>query len=166
MEIPERVVQRLIDRSLEVEGGCIETTYCIGSHGYGVVGWWDSGARVVQTTHRAMWLGVKGPVPDGYHLHHKCFNKKCLNLDHLEPMEAGENIARTNGHDWELGFCKWGHPRSETYVHPSGKRECHPCKRGWGRRYQARRRQELRAEKQRRKEESDSQRIEVPDPEH
>lgn len=32
---------------------------------------------------------AKRIIPDGYHLHHLCENKGCVNPDHLQPMSPG-----------------------------------------------------------------------------
>lgn len=41
--------------------------------------------------HRIVWEKANGPIPDGYHVHHRCENKACINLEHLELLEAGEH---------------------------------------------------------------------------
>lgn len=36
--------------------------------------------------HRYFHEKENGPLPDGYHLHHKCEVKNCIRLSHLEPL--------------------------------------------------------------------------------
>jgi hypothetical protein len=83
-------------------------------------------------SHRAVYLTLKGSIPDGMDLDHLCRNPPCCNPDHLEPVTRRENLARApsiiyartgerckNGHIWT--------PQS-TYWHPSQNcRVCRTC---------------------------------------
>jgi hypothetical protein len=46
--------------------------------------------------YKYLWEQENGPVPEGYQLHHQCRNTECINIDHLELMEAGEHTKLTN----------------------------------------------------------------------
>ncbi len=75
--------------------------------------------------HRLAWTHLRGPVPDGYHVHHKCHNRRCANVDHLEcvsPAEHGEAHRPTK--------CKAGHPLhgGNVHRHKKGTRECRACR--------------------------------------
>lgn len=52
------------------------------TRGYGVVckgrGW----PQVV--AHKYAWQKINGPVPEGFELHHRCENRPCIRLDHLQ----------------------------------------------------------------------------------
>ncbi len=37
--------------------------------------------------HRVAYQEFVGPIPDGFVIHHKCRNKRCFNVYHLEPKE-------------------------------------------------------------------------------
>lgn len=42
--------------------------------------------------HRFMWEKLRGPIPSGLVLHHKCENTLCVNPDHCEPVTHRRNI--------------------------------------------------------------------------
>jgi hypothetical protein len=64
-------------------------------------------------THRLGWKLLRGPIPDGMELHHRCGVHACWNPDHLQVVTHGENSAyvhagrrcqvRTCGSTHELG---------------------------------------------------------------
>ena len=41
--------------------------------------------------HRFAYEALKGPIQDGYHLHHTCGTTSCVNPDHLEQVTASEH---------------------------------------------------------------------------
>lgn len=45
--------------------------------------------------HRKRWRRERGPIPRGYHLHHRCAEPRCINLDHLELLPAREHFILT-----------------------------------------------------------------------
>lgn len=56
------------------------------------------GFRVEYLAHRTMWTLLKSPIPSGMELDHKCFNRLCINPDHLEVVTPGVNKKRRRGH--------------------------------------------------------------------
>lgn len=44
--------------------------------------------------YRYYYEQAKGPIPEGYHIDHRCFNVKCVNPTHLEAVTPGENYQR------------------------------------------------------------------------
>jgi hypothetical protein len=46
-----------------------------------------------ERTHRLVYLAVHGPIPDGWHVHHRCETKACINPDHLEALSASDHMA-------------------------------------------------------------------------
>lgn len=46
--------------------------------------------------HRFMWEKVLGQIPDGHEVHHKCSNRACCNIDHLEILSGEEHTILTN----------------------------------------------------------------------
>ena len=65
--------------------GCIEWEGCF-SNGYG----WHEPTR--QRAHRKTWIEHHGEIPKGKVIKHKCDNKKCYNIDHLEIGTQSENV--------------------------------------------------------------------------
>ena len=43
--------------------------------------------------HRLVWESIHGPVPDGYHVHHKDGNRANNHPDNLELMEGSEHMS-------------------------------------------------------------------------
>ena len=139
--IPARVLERAGTR-WEADGDCWISTYSTASHGYAQIGWQDrrKGERNVVLAHRASWEYAMGPVPLAHTLDHLCKQKRCVNPAHMRILTNYENARRTLGRDWPLGQCANGHPNSETYRQPAGKRVCRPCKQQWDARYNLKRR--------------------------
>lgn len=44
------------------------------------------------TAHRASWEILRGPIPKGKMILHKCDNRKCVNPDHLYPGSNAQNM--------------------------------------------------------------------------
>jgi HNH endonuclease len=58
-------------------------------------------------THRLGWKLLRGPIPEGRELHHRCGVYACWNPDHLQLVTHAENLAfKRKTH------CKHGHPLS------------------------------------------------------
>lgn len=71
--------------------GCWLWTGCIHPSGYGYFG-----AGVERRVHRVSWTMERGQIPAGKVLDHLCRNKRCVNPDHLEPVEQRINVLRGN----------------------------------------------------------------------
>lgn len=90
--------------------------------------------------HRVAWVLTHGEILDGFDVHHKCGNQRCVRPDHLESLSHVEHmsirtpkplpVACENGHAWTL---------ENTYISPKGKRCCRACNRQAARAYQQRR---------------------------
>lgn len=95
--------------------------------GYGRFGW-DKHHSSVQA-HRAAYMLLVGPIPEGLHLDHLCRVRNCVNPAHLEPVTPQENMRRGVG----LGLathCPKGHLFTEanTYYKGNGCRNCKTCR--------------------------------------
>lgn len=43
--------------------------------------------------HRLVWKINYGEIPDGHEIHHKCGNRSCCNIDHLECIPRKKHIS-------------------------------------------------------------------------
>ncbi len=120
------------------------------SKGYGAMR--ANGKQVA--AHRYMWTVMRGPIPEGIHIHHLCEIKLCLNPQHMTLVTPREHVFL--GNTWarrhiETTHCPQGHPYDEanTYRRKT-KRYCLECRResdrrrrgaAWWREYRRRRRE-------------------------
>lgn len=106
---------------------CIEWTGALMANGYG--------RSRGTTAHRAVWEQANGPIGDSdMVVDHICFNRACVNLDHLRLMPRGENAARqrralsetcARGHVFDEANTYWFKPeQSKKY---GGRRRCRAC---------------------------------------
>jgi hypothetical protein len=58
--------------------------------GYGVIALPGLPVRY-KMAHRIAYELVKGPIPEGMEIHHKCRVRACVNPDHLEPLSREDN---------------------------------------------------------------------------
>ena len=155
--MPTRIYHRLsaIERFCKYlsisETGCWEWNGCCGKDGYGQ--FWD-GKRLVKA-HRFSYEYFNGiTIPDGLESDHLCRNRKCVNPNHIEPVTRSENIRRgVRVPNQNLGarqkaktHCPKGHPYDNinTYLTPTGKRDCRICRCEASRRCEANRRWRVR----------------------
>jgi hypothetical protein len=113
---------------VDPETGCFEWQRGLVT-GYGKV--WLDGKWYV--AHKLAWEALIGSVPEDKDLDHLCRNRKCWNIEHLEPVphrinllrgpetEATRNSAKTE--------CKRGHPFDDenTGYKANGWRYCRAC---------------------------------------
>lgn len=122
----------LSERSKPGPGGCQLWIARVTRKGYGDL-WWDG--RQVHA-HRLAYQLYAGPIPDGFHIHHTCEVRACINPDHLTPVSPREhaylhpeNAQRAKTH------CANGHEftAANTYVYTGRKhwthRMCRACDR-------------------------------------
>lgn len=108
------------------------------SKGYGSV---TNGRGGSMLAHRAAYELIVGAIPEGLTVDHLCFNKPCVNTDHMEPVTAEENSRRAAA---RITHCKSGHPLSGANMRikrrrdGSSQRECITCARGYSRAHRLR----------------------------
>lgn len=80
----EDAFQRYTSRT---ETGCLEWTGTILDSGYGQVVVDNEKWRA----HRLAWFRVNGSIPEDKVVNHKCFNKRCVEPEHLNLASLSEN---------------------------------------------------------------------------
>lgn len=122
---------------------CIKWHKSLNERGYGQEFYKGKNTKA----HRAEWMKVNGPIPEGYVLDHTCHNealakgeckggpcehRSCVNLDHLRLVSQSENIlAGLHSIDVKES-CPKGHSYKEVkniLIRKDGKRECAECNR-------------------------------------
>jgi hypothetical protein len=77
-------------RYIITDAGCWEWQGAKGANGYGHV---RIGGRLLPA-HRHYFEMVRGPIPDGRELDHRCRNRSCVNPAHLEIVTRAQNTQR------------------------------------------------------------------------
>ncbi len=107
--------------------GCLDWVGTL-RNGYG--SFWFRGENI--GAHRFSYLFHHSEIPEGYHIHHKCHNKICVNIEHLEALTPkahlllGDTFQRRNS---LKTHCPKGHPLSGLNIvkRKQGWRECNEC---------------------------------------
>lgn len=84
--------------------------------------------------HRAAYLLMVGPIPDGYHIDHLCRVRACINPAHLEAVTPRENLMRginQTALNARKTHCPQGHAYDEVNTYWwQGQRGCRTCRKG------------------------------------
>lgn len=89
--------ERVLARSVLDVDGCWTFTGRLNQHGYATA--WDNEQRRARPTHRLVYEALRGPVDPALDLDHLCYNRACVNPDHLDPVTRLDNVRRA--HAWE-----------------------------------------------------------------
>ena len=90
---PQRVLVRALTRFTVGANGCHISTYATGNHGYAQIGWTVDHKTNVVLAHRAAWEAAHGPIPDGMTVDHTCFERRCVNPEHLRLLTHAQNAG-------------------------------------------------------------------------
>lgn len=95
------------------------------AHGYGSI----RANKKTLLAHRVSYEMNREVIPDGLTIDHLCFNRRCVNPDHLEPVTFGENARRGKA---RITHCPQGHEYTAENTRirkDSGARACRTCAR-------------------------------------
>jgi hypothetical protein len=110
----------------------------------GSVAWDGYGRYSHKQAHRVVYEQMVGPIPDGMTIDHICFNRRCVEPNHLRPLSPMENFRNHRSRPVLVpdGECINGHAYTpdNTYTRPNGQRDCRSCIRARVRAYKLRRR--------------------------
>lgn len=99
-------------KSYTENNGCWEYNGCTNNYGYCLI----MVNKKLQYAHRLAWEFYNNKkIPDGMTVDHICFNRKCINPDHLRLLSAGENSGRHSESTMKLWCDKHNCPRKKTY---------------------------------------------------
>ena len=128
--------ERFMSRAMPVtESGCwLWVGAYRPSDGYGYL---KVGKKNV-AAHRHSFSLFGGALLEGRELDHLCRVRRCVNPAHLEQVTRAEHARRSLAA--RKTCCANGHEFTEanTYIRPSGQRDCRACIRARVRRYKAR----------------------------
>ena len=90
-----------------------------------------NGSGGYRYAHRIAWEEINGPILPNRDIHHKCGNKSCINIDHLEMLTPQEHRRLQR---------KCNHPDTDRSIDANGKSFCRICRREYHRAWRTRRR--------------------------
>ena len=130
--LDELHLQKILSRCEQDANGCLVWTGAVSSAGYGNMSLTLGGKKRWLLPHRAVYTIVKGS-PGDLELDHLCRNRKCCNVDCLEPVSSKENTHRGKSFaavNRAKTHCSRGHEFNEenTWRSPTtGRRKCRIC---------------------------------------
>lgn len=84
------IADRFTDKiDVDIETECFNWTGCKNK---GYAHFWN-GHKMVKA-HRFAFEAFHGPIPDKYEINHKCRNKSCVNVKHLELLTREEHLIK------------------------------------------------------------------------
>ena len=117
--------------SIYVEGpyNCHVWTGSKTTDGYGQLQIGSNNNRKVLYVHRAAYELVHGPIPPNYHVDHICWNKLCMDVDHMRLLSREEHGRISGATHGNYTHCRSGlHLLTQDNIIPYyGKRKCKAC---------------------------------------
>ena len=105
------------------ENGCWIYRGCTNNYGYCLI----MVNKKLQYAHRLSYEFYKGTIPEGMTVDHTCFNRRCINPDHLRLLSNRDN-ARIHRQSQLKLWCKKHNCARKVLVMPSGRRTiCPKC---------------------------------------
>lgn len=92
LPLPADIKSRITGSVAITEAGCWEWSGVIRQNGYAAI---TVNGRVC-LTHRVSYRAFKGEIAAGLTIDHLCFNRRCVNPDHLEAVPQAINVQRAN----------------------------------------------------------------------
>lgn len=86
--------QEALQKRVRQDGECLTWTGSVNQWGYGRV---QVGGRKLRVVHHLAWEVEHGPIPDGLEIDHVCFNRGCVNVEHLRTVTKSENARHRQG---------------------------------------------------------------------
>jgi len=121
------VLERFLSKVIVSESGCWEWQRCLTKGGYGQI----RINHITEYTHRFIFKYYYGELNPKLTINHKCRNRRCCIVIHLEQITNAENLrlGLHNNQNSAKTHCKRGHQFTEenTYVRPNGTRNCRIC---------------------------------------
>lgn len=87
---PAQRIETLMLRSEKMPSGCREWRGAKDRKGYGIVMMKEIRLAPIGA-HRAAWMLLRGPIPDGMLVCHRCDNPCCIEIDHLFLGDLSDN---------------------------------------------------------------------------
>lgn len=113
---------------IDSKTGCWNWVAGLQEGGYG-----QFSSKETGLAHRYSYILYTGPIPKGTQIDHLCFNRKCVNPNHMEAVSPRLNVLRSNNiasKNFYKTKCWRGHDFSvdNTYRAPTGNRHCKSCR--------------------------------------